>query len=284
MGKHKTKMQTEQRQLQLSCPSCSAIFNHSGSALWSCPQCKAQFQTFDGILSLLPKVTDGDLMEDYEQAAIEGECSAHAVGYISERHHQAMIRAFQGLLTPPPVDRLMLDVGCGHGMFSSDWTYQNRVVGVDFALNMLKLARQNGLEVYHADATVLPFEKDQFDIVLSAELIQHFDEISAVLAGMVRVVKPGGSLLVSTINADSVVRRMYRNIRKVLRIRSDNKYLPILRSMDQLLMATLDLPLKLERIALVYFPLRTRRYFSMPGWFNRRLASNFVVLFKKLPT
>jgi len=238
----------------------------------------------DGILSFLPRATDRDLMEDYEQAAIEGECSARAVGYVSERHHHAMIRAFQGLLTPPPVDRLMLDVGCGHGMFSSGWTNQNTVVGVDFALNMLKLARQKGLEVYHADATALPFEDDQFDIALSAELIQHFDEISSVLAGMVRVVKPGGSLLVSTINANSVVRRMYRNIRKILRIRHANKYLPILRSMDQLLMATLDLPLKLERIALVYFPFKTTRHFSMPGWLNRRLASNFVVLFKKLST
>ena len=52
--------------------------------------------------------------------------------------------------------------------------------------------------------------------------------------------------------------------------------------MDQLLMATLDLPLKLERIALVYFPFNTTKLFSMPGWINLKLASNFAVLFKKL--
>jgi ubiquinone/menaquinone biosynthesis C-methylase UbiE len=192
-----------------------------------------------------------------------------------------MIKAFQSLLSPFPVNKRMLDVGCGHGMFSRDWTEQNRVVGVDFALNMLKLARQNGLEVYHADATALPFGDDQFDIVLSAELIQHFEEITQVLTGMVRVVKPGGSILLSTINADSIVRRVYRSMRGILPVRHATAYLPILRKLDQLLLPALDFPIKVAQIALVYFPLNTTKLFSMPGQIHLKLASNFAVLFKK---
>jgi 2-polyprenyl-3-methyl-5-hydroxy-6-metoxy-1,4-benzoquinol methylase len=275
-------MQTEPQYPQLICPTCGTTLDRLLSAPYKCLQCKAGFQIIDGIPSLIPKVADGDLREDYEQAAIKKQCTAGAVGYISERHYQAMIGAFQGLLPPLPVGRLMLDVGCGHGRLSKGWAQQHTVVGVDFALNMLKLARQNGLKVYHADATALPFEDDQFDIALSAEVIQHFDDISSVLAGMVRVVKPGGSVLLSTINADSVVRRMYRCIRKILPIRHASSYLPILRSMDQLLLAALDFPIKVERIALVYFPFKTTRFLSMPGWLNRRLASNFAILFKKI--
>jgi ubiquinone/menaquinone biosynthesis C-methylase UbiE len=195
-----------------------------------------------------------------------------------------MIRAFQSLLRPFPVNKLMLDVGCGHGMFSRDWTQQNRVVGVDFALNMLKLARQNGLDVYHADAKALPLADDQFDIVLSAELIQHFEEITLVLNEMVRVVKPEGSILLSTLNADSIVRRMYRYMGRILPVRHTTAYLPILRKLEQLLLPALDFPIKVEQIALVYFPFNTTKLFSMPGWINLKLASNFAVLFKKLPS
>ena len=175
----------------------------------------------------------------------------------------------------------MLDVGCGHGKFSSFWSRKNHMIGVDFALGMLKLAYQNGLEVYHADATALPFGESQFDIVLSAEVAQHFSDVGPLFSEMARVVRTGGLIVASTANAGSVARKMYRRIlRPWVRGRTEWP-LPILHSWDSLKESLSTLPLALERIVLLYFPSSIHTHREHINRLDRIFASNFVLRLRK---
>jgi 2-polyprenyl-6-hydroxyphenyl methylase/3-demethylubiquinone-9 3-methyltransferase len=51
-----------------------------------------------------------------------------------------------------------------------------------------------------ASATQLPWEAARFDVALLPELLEHVDDWESVLNEAVRVIKPGGSLFLSTTN------------------------------------------------------------------------------------
>jgi len=98
-----------------------------------------------------------------------------------------------------------LDVGCGPGRLSRALADRYlRVVGVDIAPAMIDLARTlTGLDdrctfklIDEPDLRAWP--DDRFDLVLSAYVVQHlpFWLASSYLTEMVRVTRPGGTLVV----------------------------------------------------------------------------------------
>ncbi len=99
----------------------------------------------------------------------------------------------------------VLDVGCGQGIFLARIvkTYEVDGVGVDISKNSIRSAKQwesSRLRFRVADATKLPFPDKSFNYVLSFDLLEHIQDQSKALSEMVRVLKPGGSLLIHTIN------------------------------------------------------------------------------------
>ncbi len=99
-----------------------------------------------------------------------------------------------------------LDVGCGSG-FSSVLLARkaSSVVAVDIGPDMVRiaghLARLNGVDVTGviADASrPLPFPDGYFDGLMSLEMIEHIADWRASVREMVRVVRPGGRLVIST--------------------------------------------------------------------------------------
>lgn len=95
-----------------------------------------------------------------------------------------------------------LDVGCGTGLLAerlADRGY--RMTGVDPSAGMLDLlrARESPVEAVHASGTALPFQDDSFDTVLTVAVLHHIADrvdVRRTLAEMVRVVRPGGRILV----------------------------------------------------------------------------------------
>lgn len=105
----------------------------------------------------------------------------------------------------------ILDVGCGTGLMTAPWSRTNTMVGVDFVLTVLRVARRR-LAAVCADAGILPVRDDCFDAVLSVGIVQHLDRAEglAALAEAARVVAPGGTIVVVTLNGGSLVRRLLR--------------------------------------------------------------------------
>src|ERR1041384_5761370 len=93
----------------------------------------------------------------------------------------------------------VLDVGCGTGRFLENLPTTYQRMGVDVSVGMLEIAREKGLEVQQASGDDLPFDTDSFDLVASFALFHHIIEpnlVRATLREMVRVVRPGGAIIV----------------------------------------------------------------------------------------
>jgi methionine biosynthesis protein MetW len=102
-----------------------------------------------------------------------------------------------------PAAARCLDVGCGHGraagrpLTATGRTY----VGVDISATAVAEARSFGLDARQIDdAASLPFAEGEFDAVLCLEVLEHVFFPAQVVAEMVRVLKPGGCLIVTTPN------------------------------------------------------------------------------------
>ena len=97
-----------------------------------------------------------------------------------------------------------LDVGCGEGRFSRMLSRHGvEVVGVDPTRALIARARaraKNGVYI-EAQAERLPFRDATFDLVVTyLSLIDVVDVLSAINE-MVRVLKPGGALLVANLTS-----------------------------------------------------------------------------------
>lgn len=110
----------------------------------------------------------------------------------------------------------VLDVGCGTGNFTFKLARMGcAVTGVDVSERMLETAtrkaRQGGLALplYRADAAHMPFASGSFDAVLSMAAFEFIENPQAVYSQMKRVVKPGGVVVIGTIQKGGAWARFY---------------------------------------------------------------------------
>lgn len=111
----------------------------------------------------------------------------------------AMIDHFIGLLREP---RRVLDAGCGAGRLLPYLAARGcRPEGVDLSPEMIRRARQDHPEypVTIGSLTELDYQDGMFDGVFSWYSTIHHpdDDLERMLAEMVRVLRPGGHLLVA---------------------------------------------------------------------------------------
>jgi demethylmenaquinone methyltransferase / 2-methoxy-6-polyprenyl-1,4-benzoquinol methylase len=102
-----------------------------------------------------------------------------------------------GAIDARPSDTV-LDVGTGTGKLLEAIVRRSpgaRVVGVDFALPMLRAAPR-ALRLAAADGLLLPFADHSFEAVTSAFVLRNLADLQAGIAEQARVLRPGGQLLV----------------------------------------------------------------------------------------
>lgn len=105
------------------------------------------------------------------------------------------------LLAPLAGDERVLDAGCGTGALAYALAPRvAEVVGVDSGSTLLETARESapaGCTFLLGDVTALPFEYGSFDICGCLRVLHHVRRPELVVAELVRVLRPGGRLLLA---------------------------------------------------------------------------------------
>jgi len=102
-------------------------------------------------------------------------------------------------------DRLVLDAGAGVGYGPALLGgYAKKVYAFDYDTEATRYARErfgsDRVEFLTGDVAVVPFRNDTFDVVVSFEVIEHVPDHERFLGEICRIMKPTGTLLVSTPN------------------------------------------------------------------------------------
>jgi SAM-dependent methyltransferase len=143
-------------------------------------------------------------------------------------HYVAKRTRFVLSTCPPPAR--VLDVGCGTGALAARLTaYGYDMTGLDPSAGMLNQlqARSPAINAVQGSATQMPFGDGEFDVSLSVATMHHIADAAAVrsaLTEMVRVVRPGGRVIIWDHNP----RNPYwpRLMRRVPQDRGDERLIP----------------------------------------------------------
>lgn len=100
-------------------------------------------------------------------------------------------------------NKKVLDVGCYDGTISLQLKKQkNQVVGVDISKNAVRLAQKKGIEAYvwNIEEDNVPKALSKFDVIVAGELIEHIFDPDSFLKKLSSVLKPKGSIILTTPN------------------------------------------------------------------------------------
>lgn len=108
-----------------------------------------------------------------------------------------------------PARGRLLDVGCAAGVLLDEarrhgWS----VVGVELSADMCAIAAQRGLDVVHAPYLEARLAPGSFDVVVAAQVLEHAVCPLCWLRRAARHLRPGGTLLIETWDAESFVARL----------------------------------------------------------------------------
>ena len=99
------------------------------------------------------------------------------------------------------------DVGCGAGLLSEPLSRLGaRMTGIDASATNIEVAKTHaaaaGLAIDYrcATAEALAEAGERFDVVLAMEIVEHVADPAAFVATCARLARPGGLVVVSTIN------------------------------------------------------------------------------------
>jgi 2-polyprenyl-6-hydroxyphenyl methylase / 3-demethylubiquinone-9 3-methyltransferase len=110
----------------------------------------------------------------------------------------------------PPANRagaILVDLGCGGGLLAPHLAGKGYAhLGVDLVGSALEQAAQHGVTPIRADVARLPLADGCADVVSAGEILEHVTDLPAVVAEACRILRPGGLLVVDTVNNTALSR------------------------------------------------------------------------------
>lgn len=158
-----------------------------------------------GLVYTDPRLDQRDIFDTYE--AVEDTL------YVEER--EGRVLTFERHLKPleqlagPPAGRPLLDVGCHTGVFVEiaarhGWD----AWGVELSRWAVERAQARGLRVAQGTLETADLPEAHFDVVTMWDVIEHLTDPRGALEQAYRLLKPGGLVVVHTIDIDSLFARL----------------------------------------------------------------------------
>src|SRR6187551_640649 len=114
------------------------------------------------------------------------------------------LAAARGALVPAAArpEAVLVDAGCGGGLLAPHVQRLGyRHVGVDLRRSGLEQSASRGVTPVTGDVTALPLADGAADVVVAGEILEHVTDLPGTVAELCRVLRPGGLLVLDTINS-----------------------------------------------------------------------------------
>ena len=141
-----------------------------------------------------------------------GAAAAHYDDHAGPQRFAARLVADLAQRQRPQGVRRILEIGCGTGLLTRDiqarWP-DAEIIVTDLSPGMLDKAAAGGLVAatfLAMDGEAPAFDGPWFDLILSSLAFQWFDDLSAAIARLAALLRPGGSLIFSTMGQGSFAR------------------------------------------------------------------------------
>jgi ubiquinone/menaquinone biosynthesis C-methylase UbiE len=132
-------------------------------------------------------------------------------GKLNSRVERFLARLAELCLPPASI----LDLGCGTGEIAAAMDQMGyRVTACDLAEEMIAVARRSDSATavkwvcLEPDWEVLPFRESSFDGIVASSVFEYLDDVPRVAAGLSRVLRPEGVLLLTVPNPCNSVRKI----------------------------------------------------------------------------
>ncbi len=130
------------------------------------------------------------ISRDLDKAALRGEPSY--VWRAGQERRLQMILSAAG----SRVAGRLLENGCGIGMYMQHLApHVGSIIGLEYELDRAREAHAHSPQLINAACEQLPFTTASFDAILSHEVLEHVRDDRISLEEMVRVLKPGGVIV-----------------------------------------------------------------------------------------
>jgi SAM-dependent methyltransferase len=113
-------------------------------------------------------------------------------------YDQLRIKQIRDLLTNQPGKALL--VGCGSHRDLTILSNCQDVFAFDLSFEAIRKIRTSHVSLFTGDALQIPISDHTFDIVICSEVLEHIPDIRSAVRELRRVIKPGGTLVVSSPN------------------------------------------------------------------------------------
>lgn len=132
---------------------------------------------------------------------VQGKLWSVAPQYWSKYFEPFFLPMYKKVLSQVPLNKenILLDAGCGSGLFSHMAISTGaQVIGVDAAPGLLEVAKErNPLNNFmEEDLEALPFASGSFDVVAGFNSFQYAGSFTNALAEAKRVLKDGGKIVI----------------------------------------------------------------------------------------
>jgi SAM-dependent methyltransferase len=172
-------------------------------------QCKACT-----VVYLDPRPAAGEMRRIYPDAYHAFDFSEADFGIIHKVRSRLEARRLTRSIGDVSERARIVDVGCGDGFHldllrrhgRKSWTLE----GVDLDPRAAAAARARGLTVHEGTVQELNLPQSNYDVALMIQTIEHVADPASVLGAVVKLLKPGGRLIIVTDNTGSLDFRLFR--------------------------------------------------------------------------